>query len=265
MCIGIQSWGEGRPGWHIECSAMSMKYLGETFDIHTGGVDNIFPHHENEIAQSEAATGKPFVNYWLHSEHLLVENRKMSKSLGNFYTLRDLIARGYDPLAFRYLVLGAHYRSKLNFTWQAMDAAKTALENLYEFVSRLDRENPTGLDEAVGRWTKAFDEAMDDDLNTPVALAAVFSLIKEVNVHGRGGREVFEAMVKFDSILGLKLSERGKPLEMEIPPEIMKLVEERQKARIARDFSTADRIRNELLAAGYIVEDTPEGPRVKKK
>ncbi len=257
--------GRGRPGWHIECSAMSMKYLGETFDIHTGGVDNIFPHHENEIAQSEAATGKPFVNYWLHSEHLLVENRKMSKSLGNFYTLRDLIARGYDPLAFRYLVLGAHYRSKLNFTWQAMDAAKTALENLYEFVSRLDRENPTGLDEAVERWTKAFDEAMDDDLNTPVALAAVFSLIKEVNVHGRGGREVFEAMVKFDSILGLKLSERGKPLELEIPSEIMRLVEERQKARIARDFSTADRIRNELLAAGYIVEDTPEGPRVKKK
>jgi len=257
--------GKGRPGWHIECSAMSMKYLGRTFDIHTGGVDNIFPHHENEIAQSEAATGRKFVNYWLHSEHLLVEGRKMSKSLGNFYTLRDVIARGYDPMAFRYLVLGAHYRSKLNFTWRALETAKTTLENLYEFMGRLDRESSTGLEDAVERARTAFGEAMDDDLNTPVALAAAFGLIKEVNIHGRGGREVFEAMVDFDRVLGLKLVERAKPVSAEIPHEILGLVQERENARKARDFAAADRIRSELAAAGYAIEDTPEGPRVKAK
>lgn len=257
--------GKGRPGWHIECSAMSMRYLGETFDIHTGGVDNIFPHHENEIAQSEAATGKPFVNYWMHSEHLLVENRKMSKSLGNFYTLRDVIARGFDPLAFRYLVLGAHYRSKLNFTWQALDAAKTGLESIYDFVSRLDRENPSGFDAEVEHWTSAFDEAMDDDLNTPVALAAVFGLMKEINVHGRGGREVYQAMLNFDRVLGLKLSERGLAVREEVPQEIQHLLEQREKARKIRDFATADRIREEILSAGFIVEDTPDGPRVRRK
>jgi len=226
-------------------------------------VDNIFPHHENEIAQSEAATGRKFVNYWLHSEHLLVDNRKMAKSLGNFYTLRDVIARGYDPLAFRYLVLGAHYRSKLNFTWQAIESAKTTLENLYEFMGRLDRKSPTGLDEAVERAKAAFGEAMDDDLNTPVALAAVFGLVKEVNIHGRGGSEVFEAMTDFDRVLGLKLAERAKPVSAEVPREIEAMVEEREKARKARDFATADRMRDELTAAGYVIEDTPEGPRVK--
>ena len=257
--------GKGRPGWHVECSAMSSKYLGQPFDIHTGGVDNIFPHHENEIAQSEGATGKKFVNYWLHPEHLLVDGRKMSKSLGNFYTPRDMMARGYDPMAFRYLVLGAHYRTKLNFTWKAMDSAATTLENLYEFMGRLDKENSTGLDAAVARAKSAFDEALDDDLNTPVALAAVFGLIKEVNVHGRGGREVYEAMGDFDRVLGLKLAERAKPETAEVPQEILALLEERQKARKAKDFAAADRIRDELLAAGYIIEDTPEGPRVKLK
>ena len=257
--------GKGRPGWHIECSAMSMKYLGRTFDIHTGGVDNIFPHHENEIAQSEAATGRKFVNFWLHSEHLLVDGRKMSKSLGSFYTLRDVIARGYDPMAFRYLVLGAHYRSKLNFTWRALETAKTTIGNLYEFMGRLDKESSSGLEEAVERARTAFGEAMDDDLNTPVALAAVFSLVKEVNIHGRGGREVFEAMVDFDRVLGLRLAERAKPMSAEIPHEILGLVQERENARKARDFAAADRIRSELAAAGYAIEDTPEGPRVKAK
>ena len=257
--------GNGRPGWHIECSAMSSKYLGETFDIHTGGVDNIFPHHENEIAQSEAANGKKFVNFWLHSEHLLVDGRKMSKSLGNFYKLQDVIARGYDPMVFRYLVLGAHYKTKLNFTWQGMDAAKTTVKNLYEFMGRLDKENPTGLDEAVERASEKFGEALDDDLNTPVALAAVFGLVKEVNIHGQGGSEVFKAMLDFDRVLGLELEKRAKPAEAEVPAEIQKLLEEREKARKTKDFATSDRIRDELSAAGYVIEDTPQGPRVKAK
>ncbi|MHB0913213.1 MAG: cysteine--tRNA ligase [Armatimonadota bacterium] len=257
--------GKGRPGWHIECSAMSSKYLGQTFDIHTGGVDNIFPHHENEIAQSEAASGRKFVNYWLHSEHLQVDGRKMSKSLGNFYTLRDVTAKGYDPMAFRYLVLGSHYRSKLNFTWKTMDAATTTLDNLYEFMGRLDTENPSGLDEAVERARRAFGEAMDDDLNTPVALAAIFGLLKDVNVHGGGGREVYEAMLDFDRVLGLCLAERAKPVSVEVPAEVKALMEARQAARKARDFAEADRIRDEIATKGFVIEDTPEGPRVKWK
>lgn len=257
--------GRGRPGWHIECSAMSSKYLGQTFDIHTGGVDNIFPHHENEIAQSEGFSGKKFVNYWMHSEHLLVDGRKMSKSLGNFYTLRDVIAKGYSPMVFRYLVLGAHYRSKLNFTWAGMDAAKAALDNLYEFMGRLDKENSTGLDSAVERASAAFEQAMDDDLNTPVALAAVFGLVKEVNVSGHGGREVYQAMQKFDGVLGLKLAENAKSATLKVPAEIEQLLEERQKARKAKDFATADRVRDEIAAAGYIIEDTPAGPKLKRK
>jgi len=257
--------GKGRPGWHIECSAMSSKYLGQPFDMHTGGVDNIFPHHENEIAQSEGAAGRTFVNYWLHSEHLLVDGRKMSKSLGNFYTLREIIARGYDPLAFRFLVLGAHYRSKLNFTWRAMGSAKTTLENLYEFMGRLDRENPSNLDEAVGRAKVSFGEALDDDLNSPVALAAVFGLVKEVNIHGGGGKEVFEAMNDFDRVLGLDLVERARPVTLKVPSEIEARLAEREQARKSRDWATADRIRDEIAAGGYIIEDTPEGPRVKAK
>jgi cysteinyl-tRNA synthetase len=261
----ITELGKGRPGWHIECSAMSMEYLGQTFDIHTGGVDNIFPHHENEIAQSEATTGKRFVNYWVHAEHLLVDGRKMSKSLGNFYTLRDVASRGYDPLVFRYLVLGAHYRAKLNFTWQGMDAAKTTIENLYEFMGRLDREKPSGLDDAVARAKQAFEEAIDDDLNTPVALAAVFGLIKEVNLHGHGGGEIWDAMLDFDRVLGLKLAENARSAGGEIPQEILDLVEQRQQARKSKDFAASDRIRDELAAKGWVIEDTPQGPRVKLK
>jgi len=257
--------GKGRPGWHIECSAMSSKYLGQPFDIHTGGVDNIFPHHENEIAQSEASCGCGFVNYWLHSEHLQVDGRKMSKSLGNFHTLRDVIARQYDPLAFRYLGISAHYRSKLNFTWQTMDAAQTTVENLYDFMGRLDREQSGGMEDAVERAKNEFGEALDDDLNSPVALAAVFTLIKEVNSRGGGGREVYDAMVSFDRVLGLDLVERAAPAEAEIPPEIESLVAGREVARQMRDWATSDHIRDELAAKGYIVEDTPDGPRVKRK
>lgn len=257
--------GKGRPGWHIECSAMSMEYLGQTFDIHTGGVDNIFPHHENEIAQSEAANGVRFVDYWLHAEHLQVDGRKMSKSLSNFYTLKDIGAKGYDPLVFRYLVLGAHYRSKLNFTWQAMDTAKITLENLYDFMCRLDRTKVCGLDEAVARAKDTFAEALNDDLNTPVALAAVFGLVKEVNVQGSGGKEVWDAMLEFDKVLGLRLAEHADSVRSEVPQEVLDLLEQRQHARRSKDFAASDRIRDELLAKGWVVEDTPEGPRVKPK
>lgn len=257
--------GKGRPGWHIECSAMSTKYLGQPFDIHTGGVDNIFPHHENEIAQSEGATGIPFVNYWMHSEHLLVDGRKMSKSLGNFYTLRDVVAKGYDPIVFRYLVLQAHYRTKLNFTWKAMDGARAALDGLYEFMGRLDKGKPTGLDDWVERARTAFADALADDLNTPVALASVFGLVKEVNARGGGGSEVYQAMLDFDQVLGLRLAEGAKVETAVVPSEILALVEEREKARKARDFTNADRIREAITQAGYIVEDTPQGPRVKPK
>lgn len=256
--------GKGRPGWHIECSSMSRKYLGDTFDIHTGGVDNIFPHHENEIAQSESFTGKKFVHYWMHSEHLQVDGRKMSKSLGNFYTLRDIVAKGYDPMVFRYFVLGAHYRTKLNFTWQAMNAAKSAIEGLYDFMSRLDIHNPSGMDDAVKHAVEAFRDAMDDDLNTPVALAAVFGLIKDVNIHGAGGKEVYEAMLDMDRVLGLKLADHVSDKAADIPLEILALLEERQTARKSRDFAAADRIRDEIISAGYLIEDTPEGPKVKK-
>lgn len=256
--------GKGRPGWHIECSSMSRKYLGDTFDIHTGGVDNIFPHHENEIAQSESFTGKKFVHYWMHSEHLQVDGRKMSKSLGNFYTLRDIVAKGYDPMVFRYFVLVAHYRTKLNFTWQAMDAAKSAIEGLYDFMSRLDIHNPSGMDDAVKHAVEAFRDAMDDDLNTPVALAAVFGLIKDVNIHGAGGKEVYEAMLDMDRVLGLKLADHVSDKAADIPSEILALLEERQTARKSRDFAAADRIRDEIISAGYLIEDTPEGPKVKK-
>lgn len=257
--------GKGRPGWHIECSAMSSQYLGTTFDIHTGGVDNIFPHHENEIAQSEGANGKKFVNYWMHSEHLRVDGRKMSKSLGNFYTLRDVIAKGYDPLIFRYLVLGAHYKSKLNFTWQGVDGAKMALEGLYDFMGRLAPAGSSGLDEVVERAKTAFGDAMDDDLNTPVALAVVFGLVKEVNAHGSGGKEVYEAMLDFDRVLGLHLAEHVTTAGAEIPREIQQLLDKREEARRARNFAESDRIRDELLASGYIIEDTPNGPRVKAR
>jgi len=257
--------GKGRPGWHIECSAMSSKYLGKTFDIHTGGVDNIFPHHENEIAQSEASCGCTFVNYWMHSEHLQVDGRKMSKSLGNFYTLRDVIAKGYDPLVFRYLGISAHYKAKLNFTWKGMDAARTTLGNLYDFMGRLDTSKSSGMEDAVERAKHDFGEALDDDLNMPIALSVVFNLIKEVNTRGGGGKEVFDAMVDFDRVLGLDLAERATPATTEVPPEIEALLAERNAARAARDWATADRIRDELSAAGYVIEDTPEGSRVKLK
>lgn len=261
--------GKGRPGWHIECSAMSMKYLGETFDIHCGGVDNMFPHHENEIAQSEAATGKKFVNYWLHNEHLLVEGKKMAKRLHNYYTLKDLMAKGYDPTAIRYLMMSAHYRQQINFTFEGLEAARKTLERLTNFVNRLLETNgkPAGdkinqLNEGV---QKGFEAAMDDDLNVSVALAHLFDFVRDVNnlldngeVSKEEGKGICDLMSKFDKVLGVigQVKEKEK-----LSKEAEELINRREDARKNKDWKTADQIRDQLKTMGIVIEDTAQGIR----
>ncbi|MCL6500958.1 MAG: cysteine--tRNA ligase [Candidatus Pacearchaeota archaeon] len=263
--------GQGRPGWHIECSAMSMKYLGEHFDIHTGGVDLIFPHHENEIAQSEAASGKKFVNFWVHNEWLLVEGKKMSKSIGNFYTLRDLLAKGYDARAIRYLLMATHYRQQLNFTFNGLDGARAAIARLDEFMLKLKRAREEESDKKVYGLVKkvreSFESAMDDDLDIGKALASLFVFVREINkiidkrkISERDAKEIYTLMLEFDSVLGLGLDRE----ETKAPPEILKLVEEREKARAKKNFKLADKLREQIKARGYLVEDTEQGPRVKR-
>ncbi|MGB9959987.1 MAG: cysteine--tRNA ligase [Candidatus Bathyarchaeales archaeon] len=267
--------GKGRPGWHIECSTMAMKYLGETIDIHSGGVDLIFPHHENEIAQSEAATGKEFARYWLHCEHLLVEGRRMAKSLGNFYTLRDLMAKGYDPVAIRYLLMATHYRQQLNFTFEGLEAAKNAVDRLKTFTRRLLEADGKGCGEEIKRLMaevqKRFEEAMDDDLNISVALAALFDFVREVNrfmdenvLSREEAGEVYALMMRFDKVLGV-IGEAE--VEEKLPKEAEDLIRRREEARKARDWATADKIRAQLREMGVIIEDTPQGVkwRIKKR
>ncbi|MDI6721336.1 MAG: cysteine--tRNA ligase [Candidatus Aenigmarchaeota archaeon] len=260
--------GRGRPGWHIECSAMSMKYLGEGFDIHGGGVDLMFPHHENEIAQSEAFTHKKFVNLWLHCEHLLVDGRKMSKSLGNFYTLRDIAEKGYNPLAFRYLCLSTHYRSQINFTFQSLEDAWNTVQTLNNFVFRLrnesdEKENIT-ITDTLEATKKAFEMHMDDDLDVQHALAAVFELIHIVNKEideGRAGslKEVLDFVLEINDIFDILIEADDKLTEEELS-----LVNEREEARRRKDFRKADEIRDMLKKKGILVEDSPSGPRWKK-
>ena len=261
--------GKGRPGWHIECSAMSTKYLGETFDIHTGGVDLIFPHHENEIAQTEGATGKPFVKHWVHNEHLLVDGRKMSKSLGNFYTLRDLLSKGHSPKAIRYLLLSAHYRQKLNFTLQGLEAANSSINRILDFMDMLDdvrgEKISPEIKKKVENTKEKFENALDNDLNMPVALAAIFDFVKEMNtINERGGLGkkdaviINEMMLGFDETLGIL--EVGKK---DINKGIEKLIKEREDARKDKDFKKSDQIRARLREMGVILEDTPEGVRRK--
>jgi cysteinyl-tRNA synthetase len=266
-------WSEGRPGWHIECSAMSMKYLGEHFDLHTGAVDNIFPHHENEIAQSEGATGKPFVDVWLHAEHLVVDGEKMSKSKGNFYTLDDVLARRDDPAAVRYLFLSLPYRKKLNFTWEALGAAAAAVDRIRTAAVRLDEASRGGhraggfpSAERSGEFRAAFAAALDDDLNTPEALAALFNYLREVNaaiddgsMDAEGARTAREALAGADAVLGV-LPQAPDVL----PAEVEERIAARNEARKRRDFVESDRIRDDLAARGIILEDTPGGTRWKK-
>ncbi len=248
--------GKGRPGWHIECSTMSSDVLGETLDIHTGGVDNIFPHHENEIAQSEARTGKKFVNFWLHGEHLLVDNKKMAKSAGNFYRLDDIVGRGYSPLDFRYLVVVSHYRSKLNFTWEGLAAAKNARERLNKLIVAAKQSGPSAsLNQ--GYW-QAFEDRINDDLDTPGALAAFWEMMRDDNVKPA---EKFATALKMDEFLGLKLGDEGK---VEIPQKIIGLAEKRQKVRQAGDFAEADKLRSDIEKLGWVVEDI-EGGHVLRK
>ena len=267
--------GKGRPGWHIECSAMSMKYLGTTFDIHSGGEDLIFPHHENEIAQSEGATGKKFVRFWLHCGMLMVAGRKMAKSSGNFYTLKDLLSKGHDPLVVRYLLMSAHYRAQLNFTEEALsDAAKAveALRGTYRRVKSAEttsKHDNISLRKLLSREQREFEKAMDDDLNTPRALAAVHRTARAVNRaidQSEFSKEDVTAVLRLfsrlDSVLGI-LADRTAPSEL--PKEAERLIRERDQARANRDWATADKLREELYAIGIIVEDTPAGTAWKRK
>ena len=256
-------WGMGYPGWHIECSAMSRKYLGDTFDLHTGGVDHIPVHHENEIAQSEALLGHPAVHYWMHGEFMMVDGGKMSKSLGNTYTISDLISRGYSPLAFRYLCLNAHYRSKLNFTWEAMSGAQVSYIRLLEGAYRHKNapSSPQAALLAQDAWEQ-FLEAAGDDLNIPKALGVAWTLIRS-NIKSA---DIYDALLKMDGILGLNLAQYEPEQQQDepLPAEIAQLAEERQKARANKDWALSDTLREELRAKGYEAVDSKEGQRIKK-
>ena len=272
----VSPWGEGRPGWHIECSVMSKKYLGEEIDIHVGGEDLIFPHHENEIAQSECCNGKPFARYWLHNGFLNIDNKKMSKSLGNFFTVRE-IGEEYDLQVLRFFMLSAHYRSPINFSREIMESSRSALERIVTAVSNLKHlmeeaktqemtEEETKLLEEMPVYRKKFEDAMDDDLNTADAISAIFELVKFANTNtSEESSKVFVESLKkeiifLSDILGLIVEKEEENLDQEIE----KLIAERQAARKARDFKRADEIRDQLLAQGIILEDTREGVKWKR-
>lgn len=269
--------GEGRPGWHLECSAMSMNLLGETFDIHTGAVDLIFPHHENEIAQSEGATGKPFVKFWLHGEHLNIDQQKMSKSLGNIYRLQEIEELEYSPLALRYALLSVPYRTKLNFTTQSLDDAKSALTRIESFLLRLDEVAGSAprdaahaddhADALIGTFLNEFQEAMDDDLNTAGALGALFTFIRDANTAMDAGRisagdaeGMRAALRKIDPVLDI-----FPDLDQSLDAEIEDLITQRNAARKSRNFPESDRIRDLLISKGILLEDTPGGTRWRRK
>ncbi len=270
--------GPGRPGWHIECSAMALRLLGEPpIDIHTGGVDLIFPHHENEMAQSEGATGRPFVRFWVHIEHLMVDDQKMSKSLGNMYTVSDAVERGYRPSAVRYLLLSAHYRKQLNFTWAGLAQAEEALRRLTDFLARVEALTRTGTHAEilarVAEGRAGFAAAMRDDLNTAAAFGAMFELVRALNASidagGLGTGDVpaiRDAFDEFDRVLGILSLRRAEDAQPPVPiEEIERLIHERQAARRRRDFAASDRVRDDLAARGVLLEDSSQGTRWKRK
>ena len=265
--------GPGRPGWHLECSAMGMKLLGDTFDLHSGGVDLIFPHHENEIAQSEGATGKPFVRHWMHTEFLLVEGEKMSKSKGNQFTVKELVDEGYSPMAIRYLLLSVYYRQQLNFTREGLRQAETAIRRVDDLLDRLSEVSREGeaseaSRDAASRALSRFEEAMDADLNTSAALAALFDLMKEGNTAlssstmTKGDARAFtEAIERMNQVFAVF----GKGEKLSLDREVEKLIDERIQARARRDFQRADAIRKELEDRGIVLEDSPTGTRWRRK
>ncbi|MGE5298061.1 MAG: cysteine--tRNA ligase [Acidobacteriaceae bacterium] len=248
--------GEGFPGWHIECSAMSAKYLGQPFDIHTGGIDHVPVHHANEIAQSQAAFDKPLANYWIHSEYLLINQGKMAKSEGNFYRLKDVVDKGFDPLAFRYLVFASHYRSKMNFSWESLSAAQNALRSLYETAAGIKVVGKT----IPKKYWDDFSQALNDDLNTPKALAVIWDMLRSSEPE----ENKLAALFKFDEVLGLNLKEAWET-NQNIPADVKDLVLARDKAREEKDFTRSDSLRKDLESKGFIVNDTPDGTKIKKK
>ncbi len=252
-------WGRGRPGWHIECSAMAMKYLGETFDLHTGGIDNLFPHHENEIAQAEAATGKPFVNTWMHCAHLRVNGEKMSKSAGNFFTLRDLIEKGYTGREIRYVLINAHYRSGLNFAFSALDDARRSLARIDACVAKATEGAPPVWAE---RRLAEFAAAVNDDLNLPKAFAALFELVRDAN--GKGAAGTLGVFRRMDEVLGIVFF-GNETAEAALPADVQSLLDRRAQARRARDWAESDRLRDAIVAAGWIVKDSKEGQTCTRK
>lgn len=265
--------GPGRPGWHLECSAMAINLLGESLDIHCGAVDNIFPHHENEIAQSEAFSGKTFARYWLHSEHLIVENKKMSKSLGNFYTLRDLLEKGFTGPEVRYMLLHIHYRTQLNFTFEGLQGARNSLARINHFAQRMFELADSKVQTSgechpfVQKAIAQFSEAIADDLNISVALAALFDLMHAVNVllekgkvNGGDAHEVLSLLQQWNHVLGIINFEH----EENIPESLQELLRQREEARTKKEWALSDKLRQEILASGYVIEDTPRGPRLKK-
>ncbi|NGX61604.1 MAG: Cysteine--tRNA ligase [Chlamydiae bacterium] len=266
--------GKGRPGWHLECSAMAHSLLGESIDIHCGAVDNVFPHHENEIAQSEAFSDKGFVRYWLHSEHLIVNHKKMSKSLGNFYTLRDLLNKGFSGTEVRYMLLHTHYRTQLNFTFEGMEGARSSLQRINDFIRRMqeiatpDAPHSEQAREALQRAIPKFSQALADDLNISVALAALFDLMHEFNslqdqqaLTEGDAAEALYVLQQFNRVIGCFSFETEEP-----PPlYLQEMLEQREEARKQKNWELADQLRHEILASGYLMEDTPHGPRLKKK
>ena len=266
-------WGRGRPGWHIECSAMSMKYLGETFDLHTGGIDNLFPHHENEIAQAEAATGKEFVKTWMHCAHLKVNGEKMSKSAGNFFTLRDLLEKGWSGREIRYVLVNAHYRQGLNFAFTALEDARKSLERIDRCVDALAAAANGAAAGETPEWAAKclddFSAAVNDDLNTPKAFAALFELVRHANAQLQGGlppaqaASVLDVFKRMDSVLGVIFF--GKAAKAEVPAEIQALLDQRAEARKAKNWAESDRLRDAIAAAGWLVKDSKDGQSVTKK
>ena len=256
-------WGMGYPGWHIECSALGREFLGDQFDIHSGGVDHIPIHHENEIAQSQALTGKPAVRYWMHGEFMTVDNGKMSKSLGNTYTISDLQERGYDPMDFRYFCLNTHYRKKLNFTFGGLEAAKTARKRLIEQLRT--HKNAQGADkDALKGYCQKFDKAVNDDLNIPLALGVLWTALKEPK-----SKAVYDFALYSDRVLGLKLeqsvSQTQQDVPQDIPQEIQELAKRRLQAKQAKNYALADELRNQINSKGYVIVDTPQGYQIAKK